>query len=762
MINKQGDYFFISTKRTSYVIKILDTGHVSHFSYGVRIDSFEKGLELIHEGFDINIGCGTYYDEDHPMMFMDNLAMEYGTVGKGDSREPALEVRYGGGMSVLDLVYHGHRIFKGKNEDFLPCALSDEENVESLEIVLKDKLLDVFVHLFYSAYEDEDVILRSARIENLMDDVVVLENVSSMMLDLPDSDWELLSFDGAWARERYVTRRPLSPGVIVIDSKLGCSSSEHNSLVYLVRKETSSDSGEAIALNLIYSGNHSERIEVSPFSKTRVLTGINPFNFSWTLEKGGSFATPEAILTYSPNGWNDAALNFHSFIRKYIIRGNWKDRLRPVLINNWEATYFNFTEERLLALASEAKDLGVELFVLDDGWFGRRVDDRSGLGDWICNRTRLPDGLEGLGRKLHSMGLLFGLWVEPEMVNENSALFEKHPDWRISIPGRTPSVGRHQYILDLSRREVVDYLYSALCEAFSLGDVDYVKWDMNRTMSDYFSLSNDCSGMGGFFHRYILGLYELLSKITKRFPDILFESCSAGGNRYDLGMLCFMPQTWTSDNTDIHHRISIQEGTLMGYPQSTMGSHVSASPGHQSLRKSGIESRFNVACWGAFGYELDLTKLCAEDLEAIRGQIAFYKKYRNVLQNGKFRKISSRDDNLVFWSSTLDKTTIVLEYQAFNRPNTGFQDKLRLPFLDRSKCYRISNRNQIIRKEDLGDIFSSYGKGVSEEWTAVVSGRLLCDYGILLGPQFTGNGVFETTRILGDFGSRLYIIEEMD
>ncbi len=761
MIHKSGDWFFISTKNTSYVMRILDTGHVMHFSYGACIGHDAEGLEYIHDGFDVNVGCCTYYDEEHPRMFMNNLSMEYATVGKGDTREPAVDVRYSEGLSTLDPVYYEHRIFKGKDLGAVPCASADEDNVETLELVLKDKVVDLFIHLFYSSYEDEDVILRSTRIVNRTGSDVVLENVASLMLDFSDCNWELLSFDGAWARERNITRRKLHPGITVIDSKLGCSSNEHNSLVYLVRSDSGPDYGEVVATNLIYSGNHSERIDVGPFSKLRLVTGINPFGFSWTLADGESFTSPEAVVTYSSSGWNRASANFHSFIRKYIVRGKWRDRERPILINNWEATYFDFTEEKLMDLAARAKDLGIELFVLDDGWFGRRADDRSGLGDWVCNRKRLPGGLEGLGRRLHDMGLMFGIWVEPEMVNEDSELFEKHPDWRVSIPGRKPAVCRHQYVLDLSRKDVVDHLFSSLSSVFESGCVDYVKWDMNRTMSDYYSASGRSSGMGGFFHRYMLGLYSLLQRITERFPDILFEACAAGGNRFDLGMLCFMQQIWTSDNTDLHHRIGIQEGTLMGYPQSSMGAHVSASPGHQSLRKSSIESRFNVACWGAFGYELDLAKLCAEDLEAVRGQIRFYKKYRPVLQSGIFRKVVSSDDNLVFWASTLGKTTIVLEYQILNRPNTGVQDRLRLPFLNRSGVYRVEARRQIIRAEDLGDLSKAYGKTVSEEFSVTISGSLLCDYGLCLGPQFAGNGFCDGTRVLGDFGSRLYVVEEI-
>ena len=503
--------------------------------------------------------------------------------------------------------------------------------------------------------------------------------------------------------------------------------------------------------------------ESIPVSKEAKLLakerGTHPLNHA--LNDGEDFVTPEAIMTYSREGEDEAALNFHAFVNRYIIRGVWKDRERPILINSWETSYFDLSEEKLLALADQASSLGFELFVLDDGWFSSRRDDKRGLGDWYVSKEVFPHGLASFSRKIKSKGLMFGLWVEPEMVNQDSDLYRRHPEWVVSIPGRTPCVTRHQYLLDLSHPDVRAYLFDVLSEVFTQADVDYVKWDFNRTITDYYSLNPEMNCMGEFMHRYILGLYELLGRITTRFENVLFESCASGGNRYDLGMLTFMPQTWTSDNTDLYHRISIQQGTLRGFPPSTMACHVSASPAHQSLRQSLIESRFDVACFGVLGYELDLKTLGALELEAVRGQISFYKRYRRIFQFGQFRPLKSTNPYSHWWSISLDDITIVLEFVYRNMPNTGRCDRLIIPYLKKDRRYRVFSRKMRIPKEFFGSLYPGYGRQESEEYSILVSGDILSSSGIALPPQFMGNGVSPLMRVIGDNGSRMYVIEEI-
>ena len=753
MIQKEKGYFVLSTDNSSYIFRVLGTGHLDNVYYGKRLDDL-TGIERLSTSGNLFLATIPYYDEEHQNLFPEIIRSEYPTPLKGDARESALEIEGKRGIESLTLLYDSYRIFKGKDFSF-PAFANADEKTETLEIKLKDELLPIEVLLRYTVYEEEDVILRSATIINSTDSAIKLRNAASLSLDLPYDDFNLLTYSGAWGRERQEERRKLLSGIVVNDSKLGVTSNEHSPLVFLERELT----GEVYGFNLIYSGNHRETVEVSPFGKTRVITGINPWLFEWKMQSGESFNTPEAIMTYGEK-IEDASLSFHHFTNKYIIRGEWQYRERPVLINSWEAVYFNLEEEKLLALAEKASELGFELFVLDDGWFGSRRNDRRGLGDWYVSPEVFPDGLGSFSEKIHSMGLMFGLWMEPEMVNPDSELYRKHPDWIIEIPGRKAALTRHQAVLDITREDVRDYLYSSLEAVISSANVDYIKWDMNRTITDLFSSNPSCHSNGELQHRYVLGLYELAGRFTERFPEILFEGCASGGNRYDLGMLSFMPQIWTSDNTDLYQRMTIEAGTLRGFPQSAMGAHVSASPGHQSLRTSLIENRFDVAAFGSLGYELDLTKLSELDQEAIRNEIAFYKKYRKIFQFGDFRPLSSSDPELVFWSVTDGKTTIVMEFIKRMLPNTGKCDRLIIPFLQSDKHYRITNRRIIIPKEFFGDLWPQWNKEENEVFECVVSGDILSKAGILLPPRFMGNGLQSSISPVSDNGTRMYIIEE--
>ena len=564
---------------------------------------------------------------------------------------------------------------------------------------------------------------------------------------------------------------------MINDSKSGVSSADHNPCIFLTK-----ENGETIGMNLIYSSNHRELVETSSYGKVRVLTGINPATFSWNLAPQDRFQTPEAVMTYSPDALNGASQNFHHFINNHIIRGPWKFRERPVLINNWEATYFKFTEDKLINLAKESANLGIELFVLDDGWFGLRNDDTTSLGDWTVNPKKLPSGLENLSLEVHRLGMMFGLWVEPEMVSIESQLYKKHPDWMIAIPGRRPSVGRNQYMLDLSRPDVRDYLFKQLSDVWHFANVNYIKWDMNRVFSDLYSANREMKDHGEFFHRYILGLYELLEKLTAAFPNVLFESCASGGNRFDLGMLCYMPQTWTSDNTDSLSRLYIQEGTSCGYPLSTMGSHVSDSPNHQTLRRSDLESRFNVAAFGVLGYELDVTKLKGQQKDAIKAQIAFYKAHRALLQYGTFTrvKLANSISNQVIWAvASQDKSELlVLFAQKLNPANPG-SDKLRVEAVDLNAVYEVFPRQQRIDIKMFGNLLNRVSPlpitegGIAQDTISKavsldsevehyrVTGEQVAWAGIKLNQQFGGTGYDAMTRVLGDFGSRIYIFKKI-
>ena len=753
MIEKKGCYFHLATGRSSYVMRVLDNGILENVLYAERLWSLD-GLGLVPESDELILSDCVYRDEEHPEEIYMRYRPEYPTPGYGDTRESALVIEYGNGLSVLKLLYQGYEVIDGKDSSFPAHALSDDA-VRTLVVKLKDELLPIWAELRYTVYEKEDVILRSARITNGTESEVLLRAAASLSLDLAHWDFSLITFDGAPMREKTEHEEKLRHGLTVIESRQGISSNEHNPLIFLRRGTT----GEVYGFNLIYSGSHREAVTLTTHGKTRVQTGINPATFSWTLAPGEGFDTPEAVMTYSKDGLDGASLNFHHFISRYIVRGFWKDRARPVLVNSWEAAYYDFDEEKLLSLADAAASLGFELFVLDDGWFSTRRDSSQGLGDWWVSRERFPDGLGSFADKVRAKGLGFGLWIEPESMNMKSRLYEAHPDWILSVPGRTPAVCRHQHVLDLSRKEVVDYLFTAISAVIAEARPCYVKWDMNRPLTDVFSsLSRN---QGEVMHRFTLGAYDLMGRLCSAFPEILFEGCASGGNRFDLGILCFHPQIWTSDNTDCFHRIAIQSGSLRGYPPSTMTCHVSAVPAHQSLRMTSIESRFDVAAFGVLGYELDLTKLDDEDKASVRAQIGFYKQYRHVFQLGDFRPLASEDENLVWWSVTEGGTTLVLEFQSRNQANLGRCDVLRVPFLRKDRMYRVRNRVAHIKKEMLGSHYPSYGKEETERYDVTVSGSILATCGITLPPQFLGNVMKNSLRVLGDNGTRLYVIEEL-
>ena len=526
------------------------------------------------------------------------------------------------------------------------------------------------------------------------------------LVDLPDCDYEWLQFSGSWARERHLKVRKLEQGITSVESTRGASSHEHNPFVILKRPSTDENKGEAIGFSLVYSGNFLAQAEVDTHDVTRVLIGINPFCFDWKLAAGGSFQTPEAVIVYTADGLNDLSQTYHKLYQKRLARGYWRDRPRPILINNWEATYFDFNEDKLVKIAQKAKECGVELFVLDDGWFGKRTSDTAGLGDWVPNTDLLPNGITGLSHRIEELGMKFGLWIEPEMTNMNSDLYRAHPDWILHVPGRHPSECRHQYVLNYSRPEVVDYIYNMLAKILTEGKVSYIKWDMNRYITECYSVALPADQQGEVFHRYILGVYSLYERLTTNFPHILFESCASGGARFDPGLLYYAPQGWTSDDSDAVERLKIQYGTSYCYPVSSMGSHVSVIPNHQVYRNTPLHTRANVAYFGTFGYELDLNKLTAEEQEEVKEQIKFMKQYREVIQFGTFYRLNSPfDGNVTSWMVVSEdkKTAIVSWYRVLNGINLPYS-RVQLQGLNSDYCYETVGTQECHFGDELMNI----------------------------------------------------------
>lgn len=694
LYGEQEAQFHLYNDSVSYVIDICAGRFVRNLHFGRRV----HGIADVRKSFDDDTraltACVGGIDE---RISLHHLPQEYPTYGSTDFHYPACTIRQGDGSGVSAFEYEGYEIRHGKSPiPPLPSTYTERDSeADSLDIVLRDARNGLRLVLTYTVFASLPVITRSARIVNVGPSTVSLRRAMSFSLDLPDSDYQMLSLSGAWSRERHVRARPLAEGVQSVHSMRGSSSAEHNPFIALKRANTDEISGEVYGFSLVYSGNFLAQVEVDSFARTRVMMGIHPDTFDWPLDPGQSFQTPEAVLVYSSSGLGAMSQAFHALYRERLARGAWRDRDRPVLLNNWESTGFDFTEEKIVKMARVAKNLGIELFVLDDGWFGARNNDRAGLGDWQPNPTKLPGGLRGLSAKIRDLGLMFGIWIEPEMVNPDSDLYRAHPDWILHVPGRAPSEGRHQYVLDFSRDEVVDHIADCISSVLRDASVSYVKWDMNRYLTDCHSAVGGADYQGTVFHRYILGVYRLYTRLTAEFPDILFESCSAGGARFDPGILSFAPQTWTSDNTDAVERLKIQYGTSMVYPLSAMGNHVSEVPNQQVHRSPCLDMRGHVALFGMLGYELDPGDLSEAEHEKLRGQIAFYKRHRALIRTGRlYRLMSPFEGNLTAWIVVSDdsREAIAACYRVLNAAN---QDGIICTFagLSESMQYRISGRD---------------------------------------------------------------------
>ncbi|MCR5452953.1 MAG: alpha-galactosidase [Lachnospiraceae bacterium] len=648
-ISENGRLFNLHTKNTTYQFKADKYDYLIHTYYGDLIDDTDLYTQLsaVDRGF-----SGNPYEigKEDRKYSLDTLPLEYSCFGTGDFRISALKVRENTGNQTVELKYDGYEVKKGLYKiEGLPAVYTDDGTGETLIVKLKDIVNGLSVSLFYGIIEEKDIIVRSAVLTNKGKETLWLEKTASACLDLPFGDYDMLSFYGRHNMERNLSRRKIDHGITAIGSTRGTSSHHYNPFVILAESSATEEFGRCFGLSFVYSGNFLMETEKDQTGLTRVLCGINPEEFSWKLNSEESFYTPQVIMSYSGHGISGLSDNYHRVIVENIIRGKWKNKKCPVLINNWEATYFDFNGEKIEKIAEESAQMGVELFVLDDGWFGKRDNDNCALGDWYPNEKKLGCTLKELGETIISKGMHFGLWFEPEAISEDSDLYRQHPDWALTTPGRKPSVARNQLVLDYSRKDVLEYIIDRMEDILSTVPISYVKWDMNRSICDKYSSLLPADRQGELAHRYVLGLYYVLEKLTQDFPDVLFEGCSGGGGRFDAGMLYYTPQIWCSDNTDAINRLRIQYGTSFGYPPRTMGSHVSASPNHQTGRSTTLRTRAAVAMAGTFGYELDVSILKEEEKQEIKEQIKFLKEHNELLFNGHYYRLTVPEDICCAW-----------------------------------------------------------------------------------------------------------------
>ena len=628
--------FTLQTKNTTYQMQVDRYGFLLHLYYGKKTDGcMDYLLTYYDRGF-----SGNPYDAGEDRTYsMDTLPQEFPCYGNGDFRSTAFAVENADGSMSCDLRYKSHKIFDGKyNLEGLPAVYASEQEAQTLEILMEDPVTGVKVVLLYGVLPAQDIITRSVSVKNESSGKIYLNKIESASLDFLYGDYELLTFYGRHAMERNVQRVPVVHGTQKIGSVRGTSSHQYNPMMILAEKETTEDKGNCYAMSFVYSGCFQGEVLKDQLNQTRMMLGFQEEAFRYPLEAGEMFQAPEVILSYSSEGMNRLSQNLHHCIRQHICRGKYKEEIRPILINSWEAAYFDFTGDTIYELAKAAKEVNIDMLVMDDGWFGKRDDDNSGLGDWFVNEKKLGGTLGNLIKRINDLGVKFGIWIEPEMVSEDSDLYRKHPDWALTVPGRNPVRSRNQLVLDFSRKEVVDEIYDQICKVLDQGNIEYVKWDMNRSLMDvYSSVTRD---QGRVLHDYVLGLYDFLERLVQRYPNLLIEGCSGGGGRFDAGMMYYTPQIWCSDNTDAIDRLRIQYGTSFGYPVSVVGSHVSAVPNHQTGRKTPLHTRGVVAMSGTFGYELNLMKLSEEEKQEIREQIAEYKSYAPIIQNGLYYRLS--------------------------------------------------------------------------------------------------------------------------
>lgn len=670
--DKSQQTFRLETPNSSYCICITQKGYVSHAYYGLKIGSDD--ISYLTRQFEYGFSTNEIFREKHSLL--DFLPMEYPFDGVGDFRKSAIAVTNQNGNNAVELKYKDYKIIEGTVQlDGLPCVFGEKSSCQTLEIITEDEVLGLEVILFYTVFDDNDAIVRSAKIinNNKHGETVLIKKALSLSFDMDDDDYDMITLHGSWARERHIDRRPVHMGLQGTESIRGETSHQEHPFIAILNHNADNNSGNVYGVNFIYSGNFIANVQKNQFGSIRTQIGINPENFTWQLDSGDSFETPQAVLVFSSEGLNGMSHIFHDLYREHLIRSPYRKTMRPILINNWEATYFNFDEKKLLDIAKEAHKDGIEMLVMDDGWFGHRNFDDSSLGDWFVNENKLKGGLKNLVDKVNEIGMKFGIWFEPEMVSPDSELFKNHPDYAIQIPGREPGMSRQQLVLDITRKEVRDCIYNQISKILHSANIEYVKWDMNRQLSDIGSLDLSGARNGEFFHRYVLAVYEMQERLITEFPNLLLENCSGGGARFDPGMLYYSPQIWCSDDTDAIERLEIQEGTALMYPLSSMGAHVSVCPNHAVGRNTPFKTRGYVALAGTFGYELDITKLSEEDRKIIPHQIELYKKYSDIVRNGDYWRIASYSENHEFdcWACiSKDKNKALVTFvQVLNHPN---------------------------------------------------------------------------------------------
>ena len=708
--------FQLDTPNSSYVMGVQDRfGYLLHYYYGKKLGQRDVSyLARTNEP-----PYTPDRNEREKLAFLSSAPFEYPTGGVGDFREHCLEIRTQSGFNAVELGYQGFRIIPGKRKlEGLPASFGTEADCDSLEITLEDSLLDLQGIVQYSGFRDLDVITRSVRVTNRggKEKVIYLTKVLSACLDMDNADYSMLTLHGSWARERRMQYRLLGYGRQGTFSERGESSHQDHPFLALTSPNVSQTTGDVYAMHFVYSGNFQAQAELDSYDQVRTVMGINPYHFSWKLEAGESFQSPEVVLVYSDAGLGNMTRTFHRFYRRHLIRSPWRDRKRPILINNWEGTYFDFNTDKLLDIAASAAKLGVEMLVMDDGWFGNRFDDNRALGDWYVNEEKLPGGLERLVREVNKLGMKFGIWLEPEMISPDSDLYRAHPDWAIQIPGRKPGLARNQLVLDLTRPEVVEYVWGRIRAILDSANIEYVKWDMNRQLSDVGSAFLEADTQGELYHRYVLAVYELQERLCSTYPNLLLENCSGGGARFDPGMLYYSPQIWCSDDTDAIERLSIQEGTALIYLLSTMGAHVSVCPNHTVGRVTPFETRGHVALAGTFGYELDITKLSEEEQREVTNQVALYHRFQDLIRSGDYYRLASYRENHQYdcWevASEDGREALVTFVQVMGRPNNFHSRRIKLMDLCPEAGYLVEESQQIYG----GDALMYAGLPVEDLW----------------------------------------------
>ena len=719
--------FKIDTPHTSYVMGIVDKeGFLGHAYYGRLIpDDDVTHLMRIFEG-----PFTPERNERDRLSFYDCFPFEYPTHGIGDFRESALRIEDEGGHIANKLTYKSHEIFKGKKKiPGLPATFGTEKDTMTLEITMEDREAEIEVILSYSVFDGIDAVARSAKVINRSGKTLKLTKAMSASMDMDNREFDKITLNGSWGREKAINRTEVGYGQQSVGSKRGISSAQHHPFICLLEKNADYNKGEVYGQDLIYSGNFKSLIERSQYDSVRLMTGINPEDFSWTLNDNEEFCTPEAVLVYSAEGLGGMSRSFHDLYRQHLIRSPYRNKKRPILINNWEATYFNFDEKKLIDIADCASKLGIEMLVMDDGWFGNRFDDNRALGDWDVNEEKLHGGLKYLVDEVNKRGMKFGIWFEPEMVCPDSELYKTHPDWAIHVEGRKPGLARNQMVLDFTREDVTDYIYGKVSKVLKSANVEYVKWDMNRPLCDLGSAVLPAERMGEFFHRYTLGVYKLQERLITDFPNLLLENCSSGGGRFDAGMLYYSPQIWASDDADAIERLKIQEGNELVFPLSTMGAHVSDCPNHCVGRTTPFRTRGHVALSGTFGYELDVTRISEEDRALIPEQVRMYHRFNDIVREGDYYRLASYSLNGYFdaWMSvSKDRSeALVTAVTVMKRPNVKSRN-VKLCGLDPNKKYRLLNEDgtdytngmseEGARKEWRGATLMNAGIQICETW----------------------------------------------